>query len=54
MKDFHKLGYGTAAPNFMVGNVDSTEIKFFSDIDNNGIVDSVHYFLGDTTDLSFH
>ncbi len=51
-QDFHKLGYGTSAPNFMVGNVDSMEVKFFSDIDNNGIVDSIHYYLGDVTELS--
>ncbi len=51
-EDFHKMGYGKTAPNFVVGKVDSNQVQFFSDVDNNGIVDSVSYYLSDVSDLA--
>ena len=43
--DFYKIGYGdtTGAP---IRIADSTSIKFMADIDNDGSLDSVRYFLG--------
>lgn len=46
--DFYKMGYGSEDDEIL--NADSTEIKFLVDIENNGVVDTVYYFLGDTTE----
>ena len=48
--DLYKLGY--RIPDEKISIADSNEIKFYTDIDNDESVDSIHYFLGDTTDLS--
>ncbi len=49
--DFYKIGYRIAGDKISVA--DSNEIKFYTDIDNNDSADSIHYFLGDITDLSY-
>ena len=48
--DFYKLGYRISDEKISVA--DSNEIKFYTDIDNNEFADSIHYYLGETTDLS--
>jgi len=49
--DFYKLGYCISGEKISVA--DSNEIKFYTDIDNNDLPDSIHYYLGETTDLSY-
>jgi hypothetical protein len=49
--DFYKLGYCISGEKISVA--DSNEIKFFTDINDNDLADSVHYYLGETTDLSY-
>jgi lipopolysaccharide export LptBFGC system permease protein LptF len=49
--DFYKLGYRIADEKIAIA--DSNEIKFYTDIDNNEFADSIHYYLGETTDLSY-
>ena len=43
--DFYKIGY--RSPGNKIEIADSNEIKFYSDIDNDGISDKLHYFVGD-------
>jgi len=45
--DFYKIGYRVTGNKISIA--DSTEIKFFSDIDNDGNPDEIHYFCGDST-----
>jgi hypothetical protein len=49
--DFYKIGY--LIPGEKIAIADSNEIKFYSDIDNDTETDSVHYYLGNTTDLTY-
>ncbi len=49
--DFYKIGYRISGDKISIA--DSNQIKFYTDINNNGFADSIHYFLGDTTDLSY-
>ena len=49
--DFYKLGYCISGEKISVA--DSNEIKFYTDINNNNFTDSIHYYLGETTDLSY-
>jgi hypothetical protein len=49
--DFYKIGY--LIPGEKIAIADSNEIKFYSDIDNDTEIDSVHYYLGNTTDLTY-
>ena len=49
--DFYKLGYCISGEKISVA--DSNEIMFYTDIDNNNLTDSIHYYLGETTDLSY-
>jgi len=49
--DFYKLGY--RIPDEKISVADSNEIKFYSDIDNNDVVDTIHYYVGETSDLSY-
>jgi len=48
--DFYKLGYRISGEKIAIA--DSNEIKFYTDIDNNDFADSIHYYLGETSDLS--
>ncbi len=49
--DFYKIGY--LIPGEKIAVADSNEIKFYSDIDNNSEIDSVHYYVGYTSDLDY-
>jgi lipopolysaccharide export LptBFGC system permease protein LptF len=49
--DFYKIGYRISDEK--IAFADSAEIKFYTDINDNDLADSIHYYLGDTTDLSF-
>jgi len=48
--DFYKLGYRISDEKISVA--DSNEIKFYTDINDNDLADTIHYYLGETTDLS--
>lgn len=55
--DFRKIGYCKnwnllPDPTKAILFADSSEIKFYTDIDNNGTVDSIRYFLGTTSELT--
>lgn len=55
--DFRKIGYCAdwtliPDPTKAILYADSSEIKFYSDIDSDGNVDSLHYYLGSTSELS--
>ena len=43
--DFYKIGYRNSGNKIEIA--DSNEIKFYSDIDNDGVLDEINYFLGD-------
>jgi len=43
--DFYKIGYRSSGNKIEIA--DSNEIKFYSDIDNDGVSDEIHYFVGD-------
>ena len=43
--DFYKIGYRNTGNKIEIA--DSNEIKFYSDINNDGASDEIHYFLGD-------
>ena len=49
--DFYKIGY--RIPDEKISVADSNEIKFYSDIDNDTVIDSIHYYVGNTSDLSY-
>jgi hypothetical protein len=49
--DFYKIGY--LIPDEKISVADSNEIKFYTDIDNNSSIDTIHYYLGSTYDLSY-
>jgi hypothetical protein len=44
--DFRKMGYGVEDPTTVIRRADSTHITFLSDVDNNGVVDTVEWYLG--------
>ncbi len=55
--DFRKIGYcadWTKIPNpsNAIINADSTSIKFLTDDDNDGDVDTMHYYLGSASELT--
>ncbi len=57
--DFRKIGYmgdwtkaGQIDPTKAILYADSTRIKFIGDINNNGIMDTVYYYVGPTSELS--
>jgi len=49
--DIYKIGY--RIPDEKIAIADSNEIKFYTDINDNDLADSIHYYLGETTDLSY-
>lgn len=49
--DIYKAGYRIDGEKIVIA--DSTELKFYSDIDNNGSKDSIHYYLGDPSQMYF-
>ncbi len=55
--DFRKIGYCKnwnliPDPTKALLYADTSSIKFYTDIDNNGTVDSIHYYLGPTSELT--
>ena len=48
--DLRKIGYDYDSTSFV--QADSERISFFSDIDKNGSMDLVSYFLGDTSEVT--
>ena len=44
--DFRKIGYRVGNPAWAIQSCDTSSISFVSDIDNNGVLDSVTYYLG--------
>ena len=55
--DFKKIGYckdwtKIPDPSQSILSADSTSIKFLTDLDNNGVVDSLRYYLGPTSELT--
>ena len=55
--DFRKMGYCAIPDSFPDASkaiiyADSSSIKFYSDINNNGSMDSIRYYLGSTSELA--
>ena len=57
--DFRKIGYmgdwkkaGQIDPSKAILYADSIHIKFIGDINNNGVMDTVYYYVGPTSELS--
>ncbi|MBK7632165.1 MAG: hypothetical protein IPJ23_15960 [Ignavibacteriales bacterium] len=55
--DFRKIGYCKnwnliPDPTKALLYADTSEIKFYTDIDNDGTVDSIHYYLGPASELT--
>ncbi len=55
--DLRKIGYCAdwlkiPAPNLSILHVDSTELKFLTDLDEDGDMDSLFYYLGPTSELT--
>ncbi len=48
--DFYKIGYWLNSQS--IAQADSDKIKFYSDLDNNGIIDTVYYYPGTTSQLT--
>ena len=48
--DLFKIGYRVKGSKIEIA--DSNEIKFYTDLDNNGARDSIHYYLGNVSDYS--
>ena len=49
--DIYKVGYRISDEKIAIA--DSNEIKFYTDINDDDLTDSVHYYLGTTPDLSY-
>lgn len=47
--DFRKIAYRFSTPSSAIISADSVSIKFWCDIDNDGVQDSVRYWLGPTS-----
>ena len=48
--DFYKVGYRISGEKIAIA--DSNEIKYYTDLNNDGTADTVHYYLGTTTGMS--
>jgi hypothetical protein len=44
--DFRKMGFGVEDPTTVIQRADSTHITFLSDVDNDGVVDTLEWYLG--------
>ena len=51
--DFNKIGYRTDSV-FVFAKAEESEVEFYGDLDNDGIVDTVQYILIDSTYLANH
>jgi len=50
--DFRKIGYGVQNPALAIIRADTSSITFWADMDNDGDIDSVRYWLGPTGEVS--
>jgi hypothetical protein len=50
--DFRKMGYGVLDPTKCLLQADSNRISFLADIDRNGVVDTITYYIGPESELS--
>ena len=48
--DMYKMGYRVSGSKIAIA--DSNEIKFYTDLDNDGNQDSIHYFLGELSEYN--
>ena len=48
--DMYKMGYRVSGGKIAIA--DSNELKFYTDLDNDGNQDSIHYFLGELSEYS--
>jgi len=48
--DLYKIGYRASGQKITLA--DSSRVKFFSDLNNDGAIDSVYYFLGTTGEMT--
>ena len=48
--DFYKMGYRISGSKIAIA--DSNELKFYTDLNNDGNQDSIHYFLGELSEYS--
>ena len=44
--DFRKMGYRVEDPTTVIQSADSTHITFLSDVDDNGVIDTLEWYLG--------
>lgn len=51
--DFRKMGYKVASGTTIIRNMTSTTIEFLGDVDDDGIVDTVGFYLGPTSEPSY-
>jgi hypothetical protein len=49
--DFRKIGYGLSNPALAIVRADTSSLKFLSDLNNDGILDSVMYSLSATNQM---
>ena len=49
--DFRKMGYGVIDPTKSILQADTSSITFLGDYNRNGIMDTIKYWLGPTSDL---
>jgi len=47
--DFYKIGY--RVPTNKIGVADSIQLVYYADFDDNGVTDSLNYYLGPTSEL---
>ena len=52
-QDIRKIGFGVDSLITSITMADSDRISFITDIDNNGMVDSVLYYTGDVSELDY-
>jgi len=51
--EFRNMGYGVPETQRTVLQADSSSITFLLDVDRSGVVDTLHYFIGDVSEMSF-
>ena len=49
--DFRKMGYGVPNPTGAILQADASSITFLGDYNRNGVMDTIKYWLGPTSDL---
>jgi hypothetical protein len=49
--DFRYIGYGVSVGNALL-LADSNEVRFQGDMDNNGVVDTMHFYIGPVSEMA--